>query len=231
MKARVRTVHRFTRPLAVAIGLAVTVGITSPRAFEGQNKAAAPAQKMDDEYTKKIVDNTPDKRILTELVDHMPLPADPKVPSPLKLLGYIPGENGQLTYSKDVFKYLDALDEGVRAREAAGRSARPKKAATRARCAVADEATIANLAEVQEHHRASSPIRARRPTRSRSSSSRPASRSTTRPAASTRRETGSVEMLMELAYRLAIEETPFIQTDSQQRHLRDHADDRSGRPR
>ena len=78
MKARVRTVQRFTRPLAVAIGLAVTVGITVPRAFEGQSKAAAPAQKIDDEYTKKIVDNTPDKRILTELVDHMPLPADPR---------------------------------------------------------------------------------------------------------------------------------------------------------
>ena len=117
MKARIRTVQRFTRPLAVAIGLAVTVGITSPRAFEGQNKAAAPAQKMDDEYTKKIVDSTPDKRILTELVDHMPLPADPKVPSPLKVLGYIPGEGGRLTYSADVYKYLDALDAASRARD------------------------------------------------------------------------------------------------------------------
>ena len=82
-----------------------------PRAFEGQNKAAAPAQKIDEEYTKKIVDNTPDKRILTELVDHMPLPADPKVPSPLKFLGYVPGEHGKLTYNKDIVRYLEALDK------------------------------------------------------------------------------------------------------------------------
>ena len=40
----------------------------------------------------------------------MPLPADPKVPSPLKVLGYIPGEDGRLTYSADVYKYLEALD-------------------------------------------------------------------------------------------------------------------------
>ena len=117
MKARVQTVQRFTRPLAVAMVLAVTVGITVPRAFEGQTKAAAPAQKMDDEYTKKIVDSTPDKRILTELVDHMPLPADPKVPSPLKVLGYIPGEGGKLTYSADVYKYPRRARRRIAARD------------------------------------------------------------------------------------------------------------------
>ena len=83
--------------MAVAVAIAIGFGAVAPSA----QRAAAPAaaQKMDDEYTKKIVEQTPDKRILTELVDHMPLPADPKVPSPLKVLGYIPGEGGRLTYS------------------------------------------------------------------------------------------------------------------------------------
>ena len=36
-------------------------------------------------------------------------------------------------------------------------------------------------------------------------------------------ETGSPEMLMELAYRLAVEESPFIQEDSQKRDRADHA--------
>ena len=93
--------------------LAIGVGFGAKALSAGQQaRGAAPAaaQQVDQEYTKKIIDNTPDKRILTELVDHMPLPADPKVPSPLKLLGYIPGENGNLTYSADIYKYLDALD-------------------------------------------------------------------------------------------------------------------------
>ena len=44
-------------------------------------------------------------------------------------------------------------------------------------------------------------------------------------------ENGGPEMLMELGYRLAVEETPFIQNDPQQRHHAHHAGDRSGRAR
>src|SRR5206468_3057210 len=84
--------------LSVGMGFVLVIGAGALSARQGARPSAA-AQKIDDAYTKKIVDGTPDKRILTELVDHMPLPADPKVPSPLKVLGYIPGENGNLTYS------------------------------------------------------------------------------------------------------------------------------------
>ena len=85
--------------------LAIGVGFGAKALSAGQQaRGAAPAaQQVDEEYTKKIVDITPDKRILTELVDHMPLPADPNVPSPLKFLGYVPGENGNLTYSTDIY--------------------------------------------------------------------------------------------------------------------------------
>ena len=210
MNARIRTVQRFMRPLAVAIGLAVTVGITSPRAFEGQNKAAAPAQKMDDEYTKKIVDGTPDKRILTELVDHMPLPADPKVPSPLKVLGYIPGEGGRLTYSADVYKYLDALD-AASARVTCWSIGKTEEGRDTRACAVADEATIRDLAKYKKitadltDPRKTSDAVAKQLI----ATGKPIYWAT---GSIHSRETGSVEMLMELGYRLAIEESPFIQT-------------------
>jgi hypothetical protein len=72
-----------------------------------QTKAAAPARRWTRRTPRRSSTTRPDKRILTELIDHMPLPADPKVPSPLKVLGYIPGENGNLTYSADVYKYLE----------------------------------------------------------------------------------------------------------------------------
>ena len=33
------------------------------------------------------------------------MPASDKVPSPLKFLGYVPGEPGKLTYHKDIVRY------------------------------------------------------------------------------------------------------------------------------
>ena len=180
--ASVRNALGTTIVLGLAISAAVGAKALSDR--EQTKPAAGPAQKMDEEYTKKIVDNTPDKRILIDLVDHMPLPLDPKVPSPLKVLGYIPGENGNLTYSKDVYAYLDALDAASARVYSAGRSARPKKAATRAR-APSPTKRRSRTSRSTSRSRRSSPIRARRPTRRPGSSSRPASRSTGRPAAST----------------------------------------------
>src|SRR6476659_5286339 len=95
--------NRFSRGRSVAgVMTALVFGATALTAYQAKPAvptapAKAPAstgQKIDADYTKRIIDNTPDKRILTELVDHMPLPNDPNVPSPLKFLGYVPGENG-----------------------------------------------------------------------------------------------------------------------------------------
>src|SRR5207247_7965283 len=82
----------------------------SPRvAAQAASRAAAPPQKIDADYTAKIKAATPDPRILTELVDHMP--ASDKVPSPLKFFGYIPGEPGHMTYHKDIVRYYEALEQ------------------------------------------------------------------------------------------------------------------------
>ena len=66
-------------------------------------------QKIDEEYTAKIKEYTQDPRITTELVDH--LPASDTVPSPLKFLGRMVGTPGELTYSKDIYRYYEALDK------------------------------------------------------------------------------------------------------------------------
>ena len=72
-----------------------------------QAQKPAPAQKIDEAYTKLIKEYTQDPRISTELVDHMP--ASDKVPSPLKFFGRIPGTPGELTYAKDIQRYYEAL--------------------------------------------------------------------------------------------------------------------------
>ena len=66
-----------------------------------------PKQTNDEEYTKKIKEYLSDPRFTTELVDH--LPASPKVPTPLKFLGTIPGQPGELYYNADINRYYEEL--------------------------------------------------------------------------------------------------------------------------
>src|SRR5438105_15922417 len=64
-------------------------------------------QPIDSEYTAKIKLYLQDPRITTELVDD--LPASATVPTPLKFFGRMPGQPGELTYSKDIERYYEAL--------------------------------------------------------------------------------------------------------------------------
>src|SRR5688572_30805243 len=66
-------------------------------------------QAIDSAYTAKIKEYLRDERISTELVDH--LPASATVPTPLKFHGRIVGTPGELTYSKDINRYFEALDK------------------------------------------------------------------------------------------------------------------------
>ena len=66
-----------------------------------------PPQPNDEEYTKKIHEYLNDPRFTTELVDH--LPASAKVPTPLKFLGKMPGQPGELYYTADINRYYEEL--------------------------------------------------------------------------------------------------------------------------
>src|SRR5262245_35016214 len=169
---------------------------------------AAPAQKLDADYTAKIKAATADPRIMTELVDH--LPASDKVPSPLKFLGYIPGEPGHMTYYKDVARYLEALDKASD-RVTMFKIGETDEGRDMIAVAIADEPTIKQLDKYQQiTARLTDPRKlSEAQAKHLIATGKPiyfASGSIHSP------ETGSPEMLMELAYRLAVEETPFIQT-------------------
>ena len=170
--------------------------------------AQTPVQRLDAEYTRRILANTPDKRILTEYVDHMPLPADSRVPSPLAFFGYIPGENGKLTYHKDIVRYLTALQQAS-PRVKLWTIGKTEEGRDMVAVAIADEDTIKNLqhykditAQLTDPRKTSDAV-----AKQLIATGKPiyyANGSIHTP------ETGSPEMLMELAYRLAIEESPFI---------------------
>jgi hypothetical protein len=86
----------------LAIAIAAAAGVHVPvRAQSGPRTTATP-QKLDEDYTARIKKATPDARILTELVDHMPVSAP--VPSPVNFFGFVAGEAGHHTYNPDMVR-------------------------------------------------------------------------------------------------------------------------------
>ena len=197
----------------VMLGTVATI-MFGATALAARQARSAPAvmqktdQKNDEEYTKRIIDNTPDQRMQIELVNH--LPASATVPTPLKILGYIPGENGNLTYSAEVYRYLDALD-AASGRVTCWSIGQTEEGRDTRACAVADEATIASL---DRYKQITAQLTDPRKTTDAEAATLIATGKPIYWATGSIHsgETGSVEMLMELGYRLAVEESPFIQT-------------------
>ncbi len=179
----------------------------SPAGAETPGKSAAPAAAEND-YSKKIKEYTTEKFFLTELVDHLPM--SDTVPSPDKVLGYIVGTPNKLTYSKDLYRYYRELartSKRVRLFTAPEKSEEGKEQIL---VAVGDEATLAKLDRYKDITAKLADPRRISETEAQSLIGEGkvfywASGSIHSP------ETGSPEMLMELAYRLAVEESPFIQ--------------------
>ncbi len=168
---------------------------------------AAPQQKIDEEYTKLIKEYLNDSRVTTELVDHMP--ASDKVPSPLKFLGRIPGKPGELTYAKDIYRYYEALAKAS-PRAKFWKIGTTEEGRDMVVLAIADEATIKNLDKYKTTLASLNDPRKTTEAQAREliKTGKPlywANSGIHSP------ETGGPEMLIELAYRLIVEETPFIQ--------------------
>jgi hypothetical protein len=68
-----------------------------------------PAQPIDEEYTKKIREYTTETFFLSPLVDY--LPASKTVPTPKVVLGDIAGARNNLPYSKEVYAYMRLLEK------------------------------------------------------------------------------------------------------------------------
>jgi hypothetical protein len=66
-----------------------------------------PGQPIDEEYTRKIREYTTERFFLSPLVDY--LPASSTVPTPKTVLGDIAGARNNLPYSKEVYAYMRLL--------------------------------------------------------------------------------------------------------------------------
>jgi hypothetical protein len=170
----------------------------------------AAQQSIDSAYSAQITKLTPtDSRwkFTTELVSS--LPASSTVPTPLKVLGYVPGTEGRLSYVADINKYFDALATAAPNRVKKFSLGKSEEGRESIVVAISDEANIANLEQNRlALGRLADPrglppadrarlIKDTKPTYWLSGSIHSP-------------ETGSPEMLMELAYRLAVDESDFV---------------------
>jgi hypothetical protein len=169
--------------------------------------SAAFAQKADESYSARIKEYTTEPFFLTELVDH--LPASDRVPTPEKVLGYVIGIPNKLTYTADIHRYMRELEKAS-PRVKVFSMGRSEEGRETILVVVSDEA---NMQRLDRHREITSRLADPRKTpeteaRSLLTEGLPIYWVTGSIHSS---ETGSPEMLMELAYRLAVEETPFVQ--------------------
>ncbi len=107
--ALVATIHVVLSAAPAPQGRAA--GQATPAATEAALATAKPgrlpSQPIDEEYTKKIKEYTTETFFLSPVIDYMP--ASKTVPTPKAVLGDIAGAPGKLPYSKEVYQYMRLL--------------------------------------------------------------------------------------------------------------------------
>ncbi len=168
---------------------------------------AASAQEMDEGYAADVKSWTTRPEFMSPLVDH--LPKSGAVPSPKEVLGYTIGAPKKLTYYADVVRYYEALG-AKSARVKVVRIGKTEEGRDSLIVFVGSEDSIAKLEENRKNlARLADP-------RGLSEADAKALIAKTKPIYTLSgglhsAELGPPEMLMELAYRLVMEESPLIQ--------------------
>ena len=198
---------------------AQSVSATQPLRASGPEPSVTrpgrdPNQPIDEEYTRKIREYTTEPFFLSPLVDY--LPASSTVPTPKAVLGDIAGARNNLPYSKEVYTYMRMLAKAS-PRVRVYSIGRTEEGREMIAVAVASESLFANL----EQNKANLAKLAdpRSINMNDAEAARLASQTTpvyyiTGTIHSP--ESGAPTALMELAYRLAVDESPYI------RNIRDH---------
>lgn len=174
----------------------------------GLTPAAAQEQKIDEEYTAKIREFSTDKHFLPKWMDN--LPYSETVPTPLDILGHIAGARDILTYTQDINRYMRALAEATpRVKVFPGGTS--EEGRERIFVVISDEQTMQNLDHYKDINAKLADPRTLSEAEAQAliKEAKPMYWAT---GAMHSGETGSPEMLMELAYRLAVDESPFIKT-------------------
>ncbi|HYK43297.1 MAG TPA: M14 family zinc carboxypeptidase [Thermoanaerobaculia bacterium] len=173
-----------------------------------------PAQAIDEAYTKKIREYTTETFFLSPLVDY--LPASKDVPTPAAVLGDIAGAPGKLPYNAEVSRYMRMLEKAsarVRVRSI-GTSEEGREMIS---VSIASESLIAGLDANRERLAKLADPRTIRLDDAEAERLVAASTPVYYITGTIHSpETGAPTALMELAYRLAVDESPYV------KDIRDH---------
>ncbi len=200
--------------LRLSLALVVWLGSGSIGAFavgvpgNPDGYARDPAQAIDRGYTDKIREYTTDPSFNSPLTDY--LPASSSVPTPQKFLGYIAGAPDVLPYSADVYRYFRELAKAS-PRVKVFSIGKSEEGREMIAVAVADEALLADLDA--NNARLAQLADPRRIGLDDAKADALVAQTTpvyyiTGTIHST--ETGAPTSLMELAYRLAVDDAPYI---------------------
>ena len=196
---------RIVLVLAVLLGPAVLAAAASDTST---GYARDPAQAIDQGYTDKIREYTTDPSFNSPLTDY--LPASTTVPTPLKVLGTIAGAPDVLPYSADVYRYFRELAKAS-PRVRVFSIGRTEEGREMIAVAIADETLLAG--SDANNARLAQLADPRRIGMNDATADQLVAQSTpvyyiTGTIHSI--ETGAPTALMELAYRLAVDDTPYI---------------------
>lgn len=166
-------------------------------------------QQIDEEYTRLIAEHLTDARISTELVDY--LPYSETVPTTLTFPGIerIVGTPGELTYARDIHRYMKALAAAAPERARIIPMGETEEGREMLVIAIASEEIISDLDRYRDYLHELTDPRSTSESRARELQelARPIYWITTGLHSG---ERGGPEMTMELAYRLIVDESDFI---------------------
>ena len=199
------------KSVALAIIIAAGAFLQSTLAAQqpGQPFARDPKIAIDDDYTKKIKEYTTEPFFSSPLVDY--LPASKTVPTPKAVLGDIAGAPGKLPYAEEVYQYMRLLEKAAPGRVKVVSIGQTEEGREMIAVAVASDAIMAKLDDNR--------VRLAKLADPRTINMDDA-QAEALVAASTpiyyitgtihSPETGSPTALMELAYRLAVDDHEYI---------------------
>src|SRR5215203_6613060 len=173
-----------------------------------------PNQPIDEEYTREIKKHTTDTFFLSPLVDY--LPASKTVPTPKATLGVIAGAEGKLPYSKEVYDYMRLLAKST-PRVKVVNIGTSEEGREMIAVAVASESLMAKLDKnTADLARLADPRTIKMDDAAADEIARRAAPVYYITGTIHSTEAGAPTALMELAYRLAVDDSPYI------RNIREH---------
>jgi hypothetical protein len=188
--------------------------MSSPPLISATRPGRDPSQPIDEEYTRKIREYTTESFFLSPLVDY--LPASATVPTPKAVLGDIAGARNNLPYSKEVYAYMRMLAKAS-PRVRVYSIGTTEEGREMIAVAVASEALLANLEQNKSNL---AKLADPRSINMDDAEALRLAKQTTPVYYITGTihspESGAPTALMELAYRLAVDESPYV------RNIRDN---------